>query len=82
VSWLLVLLGVSGVEGRLLKRPGVLHGKLADQRRLPESLLKKHYDGFVVDLQDDVPLVVEALDKLSEGLSLLLYNAGQVLVNS
>jgi hypothetical protein len=44
--------------------------------------LKKHDDGFVVDLRYNVPLIAEALDKFPEGLSLLLYDAGQVQVDS
>jgi hypothetical protein len=42
----------------------------------------KHDDGFVVDLWDDVSLVVETLDKPLEALSLLLYDTGQVPVDS
>jgi hypothetical protein len=43
-----------------------------DQGRIPESLLEKHDDKLVVDLQDDIQLVVEALNELPKGLSLLL----------
>jgi hypothetical protein len=35
-----------------------------------ESLIEEHDDGFVVDLQNDVSLIAEALNKLPEGLSL------------
>jgi hypothetical protein len=66
----------------LLRRHGVLHGELPDQGRVPESLLEEHDDGFVVDLRYDVSLVATALDNLLEELSHLLYNAGQVLIDS
>jgi hypothetical protein len=46
------------------------------------SFLEEHDDRFVINLWDDVSIIVEALDKLSEGLSLLLYHAGQVPVDS
>jgi hypothetical protein len=90
-----VLVGVSVAEGRLLsqgilvgdgkhllKRPGVFHGELLDQGWVFESLLEEHDDGFIVNLLDDVPFVVETLDEFSEGLSLLLHDAGLVQVNS
>jgi hypothetical protein len=41
-----------------------------------ESLPKKHDNILVVNLWYDVFLVAKMLDKLSEGLSLLLHNAG------
>jgi hypothetical protein len=79
-----VSIGVFVVKGRLLSqgtlvgdvqhllgRPGVFHGELVDQRRVPESLLKEPDDGFVVDLRDDIPFVAEALYKFPEELSLL-----------
>jgi hypothetical protein len=47
-----------------------------------ESLLEEHNDGLVIDLRDDVSLVAEMLDKLLEGLTLLLDDGNQVLVNS
>jgi hypothetical protein len=31
---------------------------------------------FVVNLQDDVPLIAETLDKFPEGFTLLLYHTG------
>jgi hypothetical protein len=40
-----------------------------DQGRVPESLLEEHNNRHVVDLRDDVSLVSESLDELSEGLS-------------
>jgi hypothetical protein len=43
---------------------------------VPESLLEEHCDRLVVDLRDDIPLVAEILDELSEGLSPLLDDAG------
>jgi hypothetical protein len=52
--------------------PGVLHGELTDLGWVPKSLLEEYYDRLVVDLQDDIYLVVEMLDELPEGLSLLL----------
>jgi hypothetical protein len=95
VAQLLVFLLVSSVEGRfigsgilvgdgqhLLGCPEILHGELADDGRVPESHLEEHDDEFIINIQDDISLVAEMLDKLSGGLSLLLYNAGQVLVNS
>jgi hypothetical protein len=45
---------------------------------VPESFLDEHDNGFVINFQDDIPLFAEVLDKYSEGLSLLLYNMGQV----
>jgi hypothetical protein len=90
VTQLLMLLGVFVIVGRLfgqcilfgdgkhlLRRPGVLHGELADQGWVLESLLEEYDVGFVVDLRDDVPFVPEMLDKFMQGLSLLLYDAGQ-----
>jgi hypothetical protein len=45
-------------------------------RWVPESLLEEHNNRLVVDHQDDISLVAESLDKLLEGLSLLLDDAG------
>jgi hypothetical protein len=66
----------------LLERPGVFHAELADQGQVREPLLEEHDDGFVVNLLDDVPFVTEMLDEFPDGLSLLLYGAGQVLFDS
>jgi hypothetical protein len=60
----------------------VLHGELMDQGWAPESLLEEHYDRLVIDLRDDISLIVETLDELSEGLFLLLDDAGYVPFNS
>jgi hypothetical protein len=89
VAWVIFFLLFPSVEGRLLGQgilvgfgehcfwhPGVLHGDLLDQGRIPESLLEEHYDRLVVDLRGDIPLVVETLDELLEGISLLLVDAG------
>jgi hypothetical protein len=65
----------------LLGCPGVLHGELADQGRVSESLLEKQDDRFVVNLRYDVPFIVEVLDEFPEGLSLLLYDTSQVPIN-
>jgi hypothetical protein len=86
---LLLLLLLSYVQGCLLtqgllvsngehcfRRPGVFHGGLMDQGRVPESLFKLHNNRLVVDLQDDVSLITESLDELPEELSLLLDDAG------
>jgi hypothetical protein len=88
VARVLLHLLFPGVEGHLLSqgvpigngehcfgRPGVLHGDLSDQGRIPESLLEEHNDRLVVDLWDDIPLVAEALNEHPEGVSLLLDNA-------
>jgi hypothetical protein len=40
------------------------------------SLLEEHDNGLVIDLRGDVSLVAKMLDEFSEGLSLLLDNAG------
>jgi hypothetical protein len=77
VAWVLFLLLFRGVEGHLLGqgvpvgngehffwRPGVLHGMLSDQSRIPESLLEEYDDRLIIDLRDDIPLVVEALNEL------------------
>jgi hypothetical protein len=61
LTQLVILLGVSVVEGRLLE---------------------EHDEGLVFDLWDNIPLIVETLNEFSEGLSLLLYDAFEVLVNS
>jgi hypothetical protein len=42
----------------------------------PESFLEEHDDRLVVDLRDDVPLVAEALNKLSERVSFVLHHVG------
>jgi hypothetical protein len=47
-----------------------------DQGWVTESLLEEHYDRLVINLRDDIPLIAESLDELSEGLSLLLDDAG------
>jgi hypothetical protein len=47
-----------------------------------ESLLEEHDDGFIVNLRYNVSLVAEALDKLSKVFSLLLYDTGQVPVDT
>jgi hypothetical protein len=52
------------------------HGELTDQGWVPESFLEEHDNGLVVDLWDGIPLIAETLDELSEGLSLLLDDAG------
>jgi hypothetical protein len=56
--------------------PGILHGELTDQGWTPKSLLEEHDNGLVIDLRGDVSLVAKMLDEFSEGLSLLLDNAG------
>jgi hypothetical protein len=53
-----------------------LHGELIDQGWIPESLLKEYKTRLVVDLWDDISLIVEWLDELPEGLSLLLDDTG------
>jgi hypothetical protein len=88
VAGLLLLLLLSCVEGRLLSQgillsdgkhcflcPRVFHGELTDQGWVPESLLEKHNNRLVIDLQDDVSLVAESLNELPEGLSILLDDA-------
>jgi hypothetical protein len=93
VTWLLLLL--SAVEGHLLSQgvlvsdgkhlflhPQVFHGELTDQGWVPESLLKKHNNRLVVGLWDDVSFVVESLDELLEGLSLLQDDTAHVPVDS
>jgi hypothetical protein len=52
------------------------HGELTCQGRVPESLLEEHNNRLVVNLRDDVSFVVELLDELLEGLSLLLDDTG------
>jgi hypothetical protein len=47
-----------------------------DQGRVPESFPEEHNNGLIIDLRDDVSLVVESLDELSEKLSLLLDDTG------
>jgi hypothetical protein len=37
---------------------------LSDQSRIPESLLEEYDDRLIIDLRDDIPLVVEALNEL------------------
>jgi hypothetical protein len=74
-----LLLLLSGIEGRFLSQgificdsqhlfchPGVLHGKLVDQGRVPESLLEEHNNRFVVNLRNEVSLVAKSRDELSE----------------
>jgi hypothetical protein len=76
LTWLLVFLGISIVEGHLLGQgildgddqcllecPGILHGELANQGWISKSLLDEHDDGLIVDLQDDVPFVAEMMDE-------------------
>jgi hypothetical protein len=46
------------------------------------SLLEEHDDGFVINLWDDVPFLAEVLDEFPEGLSLVLYDASHVPVDS
>jgi hypothetical protein len=90
-----LLLLLSGIKGHFLsqgkfvgdiqhlfKCPGVLKGELANQRRVPESLLEEHNNRFVINLQNEVSLVAKALDEVSEWFSLLLDNAEQVPLNS
>jgi hypothetical protein len=55
---------------------GVCHGKLMDQGLVPEPLLEEHDNRLVINFRDDISLVAETLDELSEGLSLLLDDAG------
>jgi hypothetical protein len=55
---------------------GILHGELADQGWLPQSLLEELDNRLVVNLQDDDSLVAKTLDKFLEWLSLLLDNVG------
>jgi hypothetical protein len=47
-----------------------------DQGWILESLLEEHNNRLVINLRDDVSFLVESLDELSEGLSLLLDDAG------
>jgi hypothetical protein len=83
------LLLLSGIEGRLLSQgifvgdgqhlfthPGVIHGELADQRWVLESLLEEHNNWFVVNLWNEVSLIAKVLDELLEWFSLLLDEAG------
>jgi hypothetical protein len=53
-----------------------------DQGCVPESFPEEHDNGLVVDLRDGIPLIVETLDELLEGLSFLLDDAGLVPVDS
>jgi hypothetical protein len=89
VAWVLLLLLFPGFEGRLFGQgilvsdgkhcfwcPGVFHGELADQGWVPESLPEEHDNRLVVNLCGDISLVAETLDELSEGLYLLLDDAG------
>jgi hypothetical protein len=89
VAWVLFLLLFPGVEGRFfgqgilisdgencLWRPGGFQGELTDQGWVLESFLEEHDNGLVIDLSDDIPLIAETLDELSEGLSLLLNDDG------
>jgi hypothetical protein len=48
----------------------------------PKSLIEEHNNRLVVVLWDDISLVVEMLDELTEGLTHLLDDAGLVLVDS
>jgi hypothetical protein len=86
VAWLLLL---SCVKGLLLGQgifvsdgkhyfwhPRVFHGELMDQGQVPEFLPEEHNNRLVIDLWDDVSLVVDSMDELPKGLSLLLDNAG------
>jgi hypothetical protein len=72
VARVLLLLLFPGVEGRLLGQ-GI---PVMDQGWVPESLLEEHDNRLVVNLRDDISLIGETLDELSEGLSLLLDDAG------
>jgi hypothetical protein len=87
VAWLLLLF--SCVEGCLLsqgilvsdgehcfQRPRVFHGELMYQGWAPKSLLEEHNNRLVINLQDDISLVAESMDELSEGPSLLLDDTG------
>jgi hypothetical protein len=47
-----------------------------DQGQVPEFLPEEHNIRLVIDLCDDVSLVVDSMDELPKGLSLLLDNAG------
>jgi hypothetical protein len=89
MAWELFLLLFLGVEGHLLDQgvavgdgehcfccPRVLHGELLDLGQIPEFLLEEHDDRLVIDVRDDIPLIVEALNDLSEELSLLLDDTG------
>jgi hypothetical protein len=89
VAQVIFLLLFPSVEGSLLDqgvlvsdgehcfwRPRVFHGELRDQGRVSESLLEEHDNRLVIDLWDYISLVAEMLDKLPEGLSLLLDDAG------
>jgi hypothetical protein len=61
--------GVSVGDGKhLLRHPGVVHGELLDQGRVPESLFEEHHDWLVINLHDSSPLVAEMLDVFSKGL--------------
>jgi hypothetical protein len=86
VTQLLLLL--SCVEGHLLSQgvpvgdgkhlfrcPGVFHGEILEWGRVPKNLFEEHHDRLVVNLRDDIPLVVEALDVFLKGLAFLLNNA-------
>jgi hypothetical protein len=89
MAQVLFLLLFPSVEGRLLTqvvfvsdgehcfwRPRVLHDELTDQGWVSESLFEEHYDRLVADLWDDISLVAEMLDELTEGLSHLLDDTG------
>jgi hypothetical protein len=95
VAQLLILLLLSGVEGRFLGQgifagdcqhlfrcPWILHGELVDQGRVLDSLLEEDDNRFVIDLRNDVPFVAEALNKFSERLTLILYHVYQIPIDS
>jgi hypothetical protein len=89
VARVLLVLLFPGVKGHLLSQ-GILvsngehhfwclvvfHSELADQGRVPKSLLEEHDNRLVINLRDDISFVAETLDELPEGLSLLLDDAG------
>jgi hypothetical protein len=94
LTQLLILLGFSVVEGRLLglgvlvgdgkhllRRPGIFHGELVTQGWISELLLEEH-DWFVIDLWDNVPFVAETQVEFPKGLPFLLHNVGLVPLDS
>jgi hypothetical protein len=67
------LLAITNISSDIL---GFFMERLRIKDESPESFLEEHDDRFVVDLRDDVPLVAEALNKLSEGVSFVLHHVG------